>query len=486
MKKIMLFTIVTLFTLGSFAQSPCGFQYGKTEKDSLDCLAEISLFKTFYDQKNYKDAYPHWKKIVELCPCSWNAIFNTTYLQNMFEALIKSKDIEDNEELQNQYIDELLNGVGNRHLYFPKNFTEGNGLGFKAFYLIRFKGKNTEEVLRAFDMFIESIEMEKEKTQPNIWDIYFRIAEQIARAKQDTTIMIDAYERATEYIETAINDYYKEIDKQMLNFENLEEALEKGQISQADYENRKLRLSQDTARSMQFITNYERTLRNIENSFTPFAPCNVLEQVYGNKFEQTKDNLTALKKMLTTLNKGGCTNSVLFSDMLNIVHKAEPSAQTANLMGYYSLNHGEYDAALTFFKEAIDLFETNEQKVDPWYMIALVNQIKGNYPEARSAAMQVLKFKPNSGKAYMLIGDLYAASGSKCSGDDILPLDYNWAAADKYARAAAIDPSVADQVREKRSKLKFPSETDKFKMGYTTPGEVYTVGCWIQETTTVR
>jgi tetratricopeptide (TPR) repeat protein len=482
----MLFAIVTCFTLSSFAQStPCGFQYGKTEKDSTTCLEEISLFKTFYDQKIYKDAYPHWKQIVELCPCSWNAIFNTTYLQNMFDALINSDEAKANEELQNQYIDDLLNGVGNRHLYFPKNFTEGNGLGFKAFYFIRYKQKSNEDLMGAFDMLIESIEMEKEKTQPNIWDIYFRLAEQIARAKQDTTIMIEAYERATEYIEMAINDYYKEIDKQIPNFENLEEAFERGLIQQAGYENNKAKLIADTARSMQFITNYERTLKNIENKFVPFAPCHVLEQVYTNKFEQDKEDLTKLKKKLTIMSKGNCTKSQIFVDMLNIVHQAEPSAQTANLMGYYSLNNGEYDKALEFFKEAIELFETNEQKVDPWYMVASIHQVKVNYPEARSAALQAIKLKPNCGKAYMLIGDLYASSGTKCSNDDTLPFDYNWAAADKYAKAAAVDASVADQSREKRAKLRFPNEQEKFQRGYTNGAE-YTVRCWIQETTIIR
>jgi len=486
MKKIMFLSIVMCFTLEIFAQTtPCGFQYGKTEQDSITCLEEVSFFKIFYEQKNYKEAYPHWKQIVEICPCSWNAIFNTTYLQNMFDALIKSPEAEENEELKEQYIDELLNSVENRHLYFP-NFTEGNGLGFKAFYMIRYRGKSTEDVLKAFDMFIESIEMEKENTQPNIWDIFFNVAEQIARGKKDTTIMIDAYERATEYIEQAINNYYKEIDKQIPNFENLEEAFERGAIPQADYENRKLRLIQDTTRSMQFITNYERTLKNIEGKFTPYAPCHVLEQVYSNKFEQKKDDITALKKMLITMNKGGCNDSPVFADMLNIVHKAEPNAQTANLMGYYSLNNNDYDKALEFFNEAIELFETNEQKVDPWYMIGLVYQIKGNYPEARNAALQAIKLKPNFGKAYMLIGDLYAASGTKCSGDDVLPFDYNWAAADKYARAAAVDPSVAEQSREKRAKLRFPNDQEKFQRGYTTVGADYKVGCWIQETTTVK
>jgi tetratricopeptide (TPR) repeat protein len=484
MKKIMLFTIVTCFTLGSFAQStPCGFQYGKTEADSLTCLEQVSFFKTFYDQKNYKDAYPHWKEIVQLCPCSWNAIFNTTYLQNMFDALIKS---EEDEALKNQYIDDLLTAVEKRHTYFPKSFTEGNGLGFKAFYMIKYRTKSNEDLMNAFELFIESIEMEKEKTQPNIWDIYFNVADQIARNKKDTAIMIDAYERATEYIEMAINNYYKDIDKQIPNFENLEEALEKGAIQKVDYENRKAKLSTDTARSMQFITNYQKTLNNIENKFTPFAPCHVLEEVYSNKFEQKKEDLTALKKMLTTMNKRGCTDSRVFADMLNIVHRAEPGAQTANLMGHYSLKNNDNDKALDFFKEAVELFETNEQKADPWYMIALINQIKGNYSEARSAALQLIKLKPNSGKAYILIGDLYAASGNRCSGDDTLPFDYNWAAADKYIRAAAVDSSVADQARERRSKLRMPNDQEKFQRGYTNVGEEYTVKCWIQEKTTVR
>ena len=485
MKKILLFALIACFAISSFAQStPCGFQYGKTEKDSTTCLEEVSLFRTFYDQKNYKDAYSNWKTIVEICPCSWNAIFNTTYLQNMFDALIKSTE---EEELQNQYIDDLLKGVGERHLYFPKSYTEGNGLGFKAFYIIKYRGKNIDDITQAFNMFIESIEMEKEKTQPNIWDIYFRIAEQIANIKKDTTIMIDAYERATDYIDVAINNYYKEIDKQIPNFENLEQALETNSITQADYENRKLKLMTDTARFMQFINNYMTTLKNIETRFTPFAPCHVLEQVYRNKFEQNKDNLTLLKKMLLTMNKGGCTKSQVFVDMLNVVHKAEPSAQSANLMGYYSLSTEDYDGAINFFKEAIDLFETNEQKVDPWYMTALAYKVKGNFQEARNAALQAIKMKPSCGKAYILIGDLYASSGNKCGGDNALPGDYNWAAADKYSRAVAVDPSVADEAREKLRTVtsRFPSTQDKFVRGHA-DGASYKIECWIQETTTVR
>lgn len=186
------------------------------------------------------------------------------------------------------------------------------------------------------------------------------------------------------------------------------------------------------------------------------------------------------------MNKGACTEMPIFAEILNIVHQAEPSAQTANLMGYYSLNHHDYETALNFFTEAISLFETNEQKADPWYMIGLIHKIKDNFPEARRAALEVIKIKPNSGKAYILIGDLYTSSGSRCSGEDAVPFDFNWAADDKFRRAAAVDSSVADQVRERRAKLRFPTTQERFARGFSTEGVEYRVGCWINETTTIR
>ena len=149
------------------------------------------------------------------------------------------------------------------------------------------------------------------------------------------------------------------------------------------------------------------------------------------------------------------------------------------------MHNKDYDKAIEYYKQAIDLFETNEQKVDPYYMLGLAYMGKGNYQEARAAALNAIKIKPNCGKAYILIGDLYASSGSRCSGGDEVPGAYAWAAADKYARAAAVDPSVADDAAAKRAKLPGVSGEEKFKRGLKS-GDPYHVGCWIQENTTVR
>ena len=360
-----------------------------------------------------------------------------------------------------------------------------------AFNLTRYrmkdflKNKNYAAIEDVYNLFVRSVEMEKENTQPGIWDSYFTVAEIMTQMKKDTTIIIEAYERATDYIDMSIVNAFVKYEKQLPNFANLDSAFAKGQIDKMEYDKRFNQLSADTARQMKFVSNYRKTLSNIEGKFQPYAPCNVLEQVYTKKFDQNKNNMKALKKMVLTMSKGNCITSPVFKDALELVHAAEPGAQSAYLMGNLSLRNGETAKAIDYFNEAISLYETQEQKVDCYYMLGLAYQLEQKYSEARNAALQAIKIHPNCGKAYILIGDLYASSGNRCGGDDFLPRCYNWAAADKYAKAAAVDPSCAETANAKRAKLVFPSKQDRFVRGLQ-DGQSFHVGCWIQENTTIR
>ena len=489
MKKLFFVSLLCLMTSLAFSQG-CNFKYGATEEDSVKCLEELSSFRIFYNNKQYADALTPWHYVIENCPCAWDGIY--TNAQTMFDNLIKNeKDSAKKEAL----IDDLINSYKNRHLYFPNKFTEGNGLGFMAFNAARYRMSeyaklykqtgNYDAIEDVYNLFVRSVELEKEKTQPNIWDSYFKVAETMTLIKRDTTIIIEAYERATDYIDVAIVNAFVKYEKQLPNFVNLDSAYKIGQIDKMEYDKRFKQLSADTARQMKLVSNYRKTLNNIENKFQPYAPCNVLEQVYAKKFEQNKNNIKALKKMVLTMSKGGCITSPIFKEILELVHAADPSAQSAYLMGNLSLKNGETDKAIEYFNEAISLFEIQEQKVDCYYMLGLAYQLQQKYTEARSAALQAIKIHPNCGKAYILIGDLYAASGNRCGGDDFLPRCYNWAAADKYAKAAAVDPSCAEKANEKRAKLAFPTQQDLFVRGLQ-KGQSFHVGCWIQETTTIR
>ncbi len=479
MKKIAL--LIFIFTLSSLsfvhAQKGCKNQYGDSETDSLRCLEYISAFRVNYEAKNYEEAYQSWQEIIKICPCSWQGVW--AYSQTMLDNLIR----EEKDSLQREnYIDTLLWTFDIRHIYMGNRYSEGSGLGAKAFNTMRYRNQEYE---KAMEWFTQSVDMEKEKTQPYIWDVYFQMAEQIARIQSDTTLLIEVYERANEYIDLSIVECYKKYEDALDLLENLNEAFEKERIDKLEYDKRFKRFSGDTAAEMKRIDMYRKVMVNIESKFTPYAPCPVLERVYGKKLEEDKENIVALKKIVLTMHKRGCMSSPIFVEALRIVHKAEPSAQTAYLMGNLSLANQEHEAAIEYYNEAIDLFETNEQRVDPYYMKALTYMVMADYSKSREAALNAIKISPNCGKAYVLIGDLYAQSGARCSGGDLIPYANNWAAADKYNKAAAVDPELATTAAEKRSKLRFPSGEDVFVRGLSN-GNSYFVGCWIQESTTIR
>ena len=477
MKKLFLIALFSVSTFFLMAQKPCTSPLYSTPEDSISATELVTTFRMTLEAKNYNDAYNAWQELITKYPCSWSGIWAKA--QTMFDNLIR---LEKDSAHREMLIDSTLWVYEVRHIYFPKNWTEGNSLGNKAFYTMRYRSKNAEKALK---WFTQSVEMEKEATQPHIWDIYFKTAEALLKRTKDTTLLINAYEQATDYIGTAINNSYKKYEKTLPNFDNLKEALEKEQIDIVEYDKRLKRLSNDTANEMKRITQYRNTLNNIESKFTPYAPCHVLEAVYSKKLEANRDNLTVLKKIILTMSKGNCLTSPVFVEALSIVHKAEPSAQSAFLMGNLSFKNNEIDKAIEYFTESIPLYETNNDKIEPYYMLGLCYMVKAEFGKAREAAQNAIKINPNCGKAYVLIGDLYQKSGSRCSGGDMVPYEYNWAAYDKYSRAISVDPSVADDARAKMSKLTFPSKQDIFMRGLEA-GNTYHVGCWIQENATIR
>ena len=481
MKKILAIVVMVISGSYLFAQQPCSFKYGANETDSIKCLEQITIFRTFYNDKNYKDAYEAWQYVIQHSPCAYDGIY--TNAQTLFQNLIKAeKDSAHREVL----IDSLLYTFDVRSTYFPDKFTIGSGLGFKAYNTIRYRKDQYEQ---AYNWFVESVELEKENTQPAIWDAYFQLAENMTKAQKDTSIVIEAYERATDYIDLSILNATKSYETSVDALDSLQALFDKAEIDRLVLDKQSKKYVADTTRQAKLIVNYRKTLAKINDKVTPYASCDVMEQLYTKKFEKIKGDLAAVSKMVNTMYKGDCTKSPVFLEGLSILHKASPNRNTAYMMGNLTLKNyattkseEDFNATISYFKEAVRLSETHEQKADANYMLAITYMYKGANSEARSAAYEALKARPNMGKAYILIGDLYARG---CSGSDEVPGAYAWAAADKYAKAVAVDPSCANEANTHRAKLRYPSKDELFKRGLKAGDSVH-VGCWIQENTTVR
>ena len=481
MKKLLLAAAVIFCTWAANAQ--CSFQYGANEEDSIACLGNVTAFNMHFKAQHWEDAYSAWQKVVNNCPCAWSGMYQNA--PKMLQAMIK---VEKDSARRERLIDTLLWTYDIYPASFPKNFSKGQGIGYQAYYTMMYRNKDMAKVEDAFNKCIQSVEMEKAATQPVVWDCYFRLATQFVIVRKDTNIVIDAYERATEYIDEAIINAWKKYEDDLPQFEALQKKFDNGEIDKIAYDKEMKKLNQDTTRQMALVRNYEKTIGKIEAMFVPYAECDILEKVYSSKVEAYKDDIPALMKIVGTMHKRGCHSSETFRKALEIVHKAQPSAETAFMMGVLSISQlNDYDQAANYINEAISLYPTNEQKVEPYYLLGTINLKKGNYSEARNMAYNALKIRPNYGKAYILIGDLYAASAGRCNSDDpnVVPNAAYWAAADKYAKAAAVDATVAADANAKRARLpKVPLE-ETFKRGLSA-GQSYHVGCWINENTTVR
>ena len=416
--------------------------------DSSKCIINNSLYYEFYQQwkqSNYtndtwKDAVKPWRWVFLNCPRSTINIY--LHGENIVEELIKT---ETDKAKREKYIDTLMMVYDQRIKYFGK---EGYVLYKKGVDLYKFRPEAYEEV---YNILKKSIELEGNNSDGPALIYYFRSAEKLVKAgKTDTTELVDIYDKSSEII---------------------------------DFNLKKYATSGDTTNE----TYWENIRGNIELSFEPYATCPDLIRIYSAKFNQSPNDVDLLKKITKILDKKNCTDSELFFNATKNLNAAEPSAVTAELMGKMFIKKEDYAKAADYLKEAISLTEDNDKKADLYYLLAVVDFQLKRFSQARDQCYEVLKIRPNDGKAYLLIGDLYAASAPDCGDNKLTSKVAYWTAVDKYIKAKSVDPSVADQANTKISTYSkyFPLTEDIFFYGLK-KGDTYKVECWINETTTIR
>lgn len=154
------------------------------------------------------------------------------------------------------------------------------------------------------------------------------------------------------------------------------------------------------------------------------------------------------------------------------------------------------DEAFDWYKKSLSDASTeecpnpNEKKADLAYRIAYREYRAGAYSSARSYANKAAGFRSGWGEPYMLIGNMYASSGKRCSGGVGTGWDAQvvaWAAMDMWAKAKSVDPSVAGDANRQIGKYQkyLPTQSDAFQRGYK-DGDSYKIGCWIGVSTKVR
>lgn len=433
--------MVSLLPMGaSFAQTEeasvgKGPKYGT---DSVNCVMNLSLYREFYKQNNYVDALPRWRWVFVNCPqSSQNLYIDGARL--ISDRIEKTTDPVEREK----YIDTLMMIYDQRIENFDR---EAYVLGRKGIEMITYRPQNIEE---NYQTLKKSVEMAGHATEAATVAYYYQsILAMVQQEKLDKIAVVEAYDQLSDIID-----------------HNISANQDKPNVA----------------------GNWSNIKGNIEVAFEPFASCEDLLSIYEKKYAESPEDVELLAKITNMLERKDCVSSDLFYSATRSLHRLQPTAKSAYLMGTLSREKKEYSDAIEYLNQAVQLFDNNDDKIKALNLLAAVYYEQRNYSQARANALRITQINPNYGKAYLFIGDLYASSSSMCNDDDLSGKTVFWAAVDMYVRARNADPSIADEANSKISQYSkyFPASSDLFFRDLQ-EGASYTVGCWINETTTIR
>jgi len=166
--------------------------------------------------------------------------------------------------------------------------------------------------------------------------------------------------------------------------------------------------------------------------------------------------------------------------------QAEYEANNPMSVARKMIDAGDMQGAMTKLEEVAAGESSPDAKAAIYLNIASMLRKEGKKGAARNYARKALDAKPGFGKAYLMIGDLYASSSTSCSQDPFQQRLVIIAALNKYAQAKS-DPETASTAQSRINKYSgsLPTTEMLFERSIKA-GESRSTGCWIGETVSVR
>ena len=476
-------------------------KYG-ADKDK--CIEEISLLGTLVQQKDYKNAYSHWRYLFQYYPLSHSSVYskgkvlikqkikdaqNTAvkFGKEAKSAKNANKPVEEINklvELQKEFIAERQNWIDTLMMiydqkikYYPKKKYPTLGKKAKDLYKYRASKAFTKEekankklyLDTAYRMLQESMKAQKENAHESVMQYLFFASDRLFKyGTIDAAEVVDNYTLIIDLLEARIKKYEAKLK------------------------------AQPTARNAKwwkmFVDGSKRVEANITEKFAKakYSKCSVLVPAFEPKFEQNKTNIEWLKKVtdiLISKKNDTCTNCKLYENSIIALYNLEPSADAAyKLAGYYiKKTPPDFENASKYFKEAYTLEKDSLKKSEYYYQAAIVARAMSKLSKARTLALKSFEYNPKSGLPYVLIAKLYVQGRASTNSDKIKQQFVFWLAVDKLNRAKAIDTSVVKQANGLiASYRKSYPKTEKVIFLDINEGDKVKIGGWIQETTTAK
>lgn len=468
--KHLVLSILTLTTLQVFAQDDpgriqaiadaitvnCGApQWGP---DSLKAIQNYSLYREFKKQgdnqedlatkiKYYKDAYKGWKYIYLNAPSARETPHLDGY--DIYEAYA---DAATDEAVKSAYTDSMLAVYDIRLHCFGETADLTMRKAF-AWYSNNNKG-NEEYVFNLFNKTVDLFDSEEGTSKLEISPAFLAPWMIMAIKANKTAKAID---------EEAVFDIFDQINE--IADHNMATGNSAGKYKGA------------ADKCFEYMDKYG------------YLDPETIGAMAEKKYNANPTDLATQVKTYKMLKAAKLYDHPIFFEVAEKVYQQQPNSALATFLAKRASSNGNYTTAIQYMQEANEAETDASAKADNLLTIAQFYQAKGDYSSARSYANKAADMRPGWGDPYILIGRLYASSGSKCgSGTGWDSQVVVWAAMDMWSRAKSVDPSVADEAQKLINKYYqyMPSKSDVFLRPDISVGASYAIGCWIGVTTTVR
>lgn len=428
----------------TFALKAANITSTPSDCDTLEVKKQYSILAEYMKQKNYELAFPAWRYVYQCAPNKYQGL----YVWGNELLKIQIKNAKDEKE-KAKYIDSLFM-LHNKRIELSgidaKKFgSKGDNLGKKGMDWIAYYKDSTET---AYKIFKECASIQGSNVS------------------------------AAVIVQYMVSSYNMLVAKKLECLDIVNLYAELSDICDKNFNEKK-------------DSNYVKAMVQVDKFAERCLDCGSLLESYGKSFEANKSNIDWLQKASTNLDKRECSkrpehkaNPVL-GQIFEAYAKLTNTADAYNKYAMFLVSNDKVKEAEEYMEKAAEL-ETDKDKKAKYYLnLASINAEAKKYSEARALAKKAAANRENWGDPYILIGDLYAATS--CGDTECNRGGPMWAAADKYNYAKTIDPSCADKANARLSRVmaNYPLQGGCF-FDNIKDGTPYTVGCWINENTTVR
>ncbi len=402
-------------------------------KDSIFCLMQTALYRDQISRKNYSAALIPWRNVFRTCP----QLNQNLYIDggNIYKYLIQNCS---DSVLTERYTDTLMMLYDQRIGYFGN---KGAVLGKKGIDLILYRPYNTIEAYKALK---ESIEIEGNATSAQVMSSLIPSAIRLNRQGIiDSSEVLTSLSIAAGIIVWNLNN-------------NIKDTLD-----------------------------YLRSLDLLGAAVVEWDACKGMKPLYEPLIPLV--SAQTLTKIMYSALTFRCSGAIV--DLVN--ERLQNSPVDSNMLIFqatYALRNKDYKQAAEKFNKVAGLIRNPQVKALCYVNAGIACEALGQMQTARDHARKALVLNPVGGSAYVLLGDIYMASESQCANNSIMGgLDVYWAAADQYKKALSIDGSAYAEASQKLKfcQQHFPEQKTIF-FNNLKEGDLWTVGCWIQEKTIVR